>query len=549
MTRWITAMMVALLIVAIGTFATFMVRKPGPSMVVYEQKTFRRGEILGARFALGRNAIVYSAAWEGVPPRIYLATLGNPLHRNLLGADNGVVEAVLPTDEVIFRRAGALESVPVLGGTVRKLCDHVLAADAGPDGQIAIARQVNDKVRVESPIDSPIYTTEWVAPGTLRVSPDGKWIAFFERGAAGSRAFSYDLVVIDVAHAKHVLTRDWTYVQSPAWRPDSREIWFTASQTEGKATELYAVSTSGKLRSLATSPVSFAFDDVSTKGALLHSFNFRNETVAVIGTDEKSLSGSTTVLGDLSRDGKTALLDDINLGRHYTYVRATNGDADPVLLTAAIAIALSPDATSAIAMTDDARQQLLIIPTNGGQPRPLPLGMLEAASWSAAWFPDSKRIVFEGHVHGMPPRIYQQRISGGPITPLSPEGLTLPTLRAVSPDGTWILARAADSTLHLVNVSNRSLSDARGLLPSDVPMQWSRDGREIFVLAKRETCPAKVFRVNPFTGERTFWRDVAPSSCTGVNYIRRIRVSDDETMLVISFVRDYGDLYVATGLR
>lgn len=203
-------------------------------------------------------------------------------------------------------------------------------------------------------------------------------------------------------------------------------------------------------------------------------------------------------------------------------------------------------------MMDEVQPRLLLIPTHSGRPHALPLGPLEAVSGTAAWFPDGKRIAFDGHIHGRLSGVFQQRLDNGAIAQLSPEGeaVSLATLRAVSPDGAWILVRtASDGIVHLLNVGRGTLTDARGILPKDVPMQWSHDGKEVFVLAEREACPAKVFRVNPFSGQRMPWNDIAPANRSGVHYIERVRVSDDERVVIFSFARELGQVFIATGLQ
>jgi len=54
--------------------------KPPP---FYHRLTFRRGTIYGARFAPNGQTVVYTAAWDGQPPKIFATRLGSVESREL----------------------------------------------------------------------------------------------------------------------------------------------------------------------------------------------------------------------------------------------------------------------------------------------------------------------------------------------------------------------------------------------------------------------------------------------------------------------------------
>src|SRR5438874_1094784 len=54
-----------------------------PAQPVFRRITFRRGNVLHARFAPDGKSVVYGAAWGGNPTEVFLTSPGNPESRPL----------------------------------------------------------------------------------------------------------------------------------------------------------------------------------------------------------------------------------------------------------------------------------------------------------------------------------------------------------------------------------------------------------------------------------------------------------------------------------
>src|SRR5262249_15837430 len=163
-----------------------------------------------------------------------------------------------------------------------------------------------------------------------------------------SRAQEGRIMLVDpAAHAK-ALTDLWRDVKGLAWRPDGKEIWFTATtRNEGRA--LYAVTAEGKTRLVARMPGSPWLYDISRDGrVLMDQYSVRHQIAAQPPgeTRERDLSwldGST--LDDLSPDGKRILFTEEYYGggeNSAVYVRSTDG-SPAVRLGEGTAFSFSPD--------------------------------------------------------------------------------------------------------------------------------------------------------------------------------------------------------------
>jgi dipeptidyl aminopeptidase/acylaminoacyl peptidase len=86
----------------------------------------------------------------------------------------------------------------------------------------------------------------------------------------------------------------------------------------------------------------------------------------------------------------------------------------------------------------------------------------------------------------------------------------------VSPDGLEI----AGSTLEGLQLIYRADGEGRprtieGAEPGDFLVQWSADGKSIFVRGPEER-PLTVYRIDLTTGKRERWKELAPPDMTGV---------------------------------
>ena len=114
----------------------------------------------------------------------------------------------------------------------RDVLEDVQDADWLPDGSdLAVSHVVDGKYRLEFPIGKVVYeTTGWVSH--VRVSPDGKRVAFLDQPIVGDDRGS--LSIIDGSGKKQSIPVECESTQGIAWAPSGNEVWFTcASKASG----------------------------------------------------------------------------------------------------------------------------------------------------------------------------------------------------------------------------------------------------------------------------------------------------------------------------
>jgi Tol biopolymer transport system component len=242
-------------------------------------------------------------------------------------------------------------------------------------------------------------------------------------------------------------------------------------------------------------------------------------------------------LADLTPDGAMVLFGD----RTRVFLRRTDGSA-PARLGEGYADALSPDGKWALTTTT-ARDRLVVTPTGAGQPRAL--DRHDVTSYGgAAWFPDGKRILFNGRAPGIALRCYVRHLETNEVRALTPEGRWC---LSVSPDGRFVAAIGQDTGIWLHEANGGRAEAVPGSEPGDRPGGWSADGSSLWVFRRGEV-PACIHRLNVTTGRRTPWKCVVPRDATGVTSITDIRVTPDGRSYAYSYRRVLSELYVVTGL-
>ena len=303
---------------AIGLFAGRLVWKTGPvSYPSYRRLTFRRGPVASARFAPDGQTIVYAAAWDGArKPELFSVRVESPESLRL-ALPAGQVESISRSGEMLLldvlhmggsSETGTLSQTPLSGSAPRDLLEDVGAADWSPDGSaLAVVRAPNWRYRLEFPVGKVLYeTTGWVSHP--RVSPKGDAVAFLDHPVFGDDLGS--VAIVDRSGKKRTLSTGWGSVQGLAWSASGEEIWFTAARISA-ARALYAVSLSGRQRTVATAPGGMTLQDVSRDGRAL--FIRENAWLGFLGllpgeTKERDFSGMEWSAGPiLSEDGKTVV--------------------------------------------------------------------------------------------------------------------------------------------------------------------------------------------------------------------------------------------------
>ncbi len=196
-----------------------------------------------------------------------------------------------------------------------------------------------------------------------------------------------------------------------------------------------------------------------------------------------------TVPLDLSPDGKLLLFveaGEAGGGEYAVFTRDTNG-ASAVRLGQGSPRALSPDGKWALVLRQNmSPPDFVLLPTGVGQPRALTCGNI--APSNGQFFPDSKRLLLDGHEPGHASRIYVMNLDGAQPRAITPEGFSLES-QSLSPEGKRIAAVTGDG-IALVSVDGGEPQLVRGSQPGDLPLRWAKDGQVLFVGRRGETaCP------------------------------------------------------------
>ncbi len=543
---WLLPALAGVLIGAVPA-AYLAQRFASPSPPSFQRLTFRRGDPNSARFAPD-GTIVYSADWDGAPSTLFLARPGARESR-ALGLPSGQILSISASGEMAILLdgggAGTLARVPLGGGAPREILENVSSADWGPDGEaLAVVRTVEGRHRLEYPVGSILYQTEGRPPINPRVSPDGKWVAFFEHEMAPG---DYSVAIAGPNHPRQVLSRGWRGTGGLSWSPSGREIWFSAVQLGGDPA-LYAVTLSGRHRILTQVAGWMVMYDVARDGrVLLSAVNSRVGILylpagAATGRDLAWLDASLAY--ELSHDGTKLLSVELSYGEGRNsaiYLRDTGG-SPAVHLGYGNRPSLSPDGKWVLSIRQDAEgSQLRLLPTRAGESRTVTAGMGYEA---AEWFPDGKRILFTGNEPGRPVRSYVVDLAAGKPAPVTPEGVRA---ARVSPDGRRVVV-TREGKLYLHPLENSGPAHmVSELAPGERVIRWSSEGKYLF-LSRLEPGGLTISRLEIATGRKQLWREVKPPE-PGASFVGTGALSADGKAFACSFQRDIGNLYLVQGLK
>jgi Tol biopolymer transport system component/predicted Ser/Thr protein kinase len=524
---------------------------------VYHQLTFRHGGVRMARFAPDGQTILYSAAWEDSPVEIYSTRPESPESRPF-GLKNAEVLSISAIGEMAvllesrnvepYINTGTLARVPLGGGAPREILEGVQWADWSPDGSsLAVVRDQGGQNRLEYPIGKVLYQTGgWISHP--RVSPKGNLVAFIDHPARRDDAGA--VMVVDLNGNRKAVSGEWETAQGLAWSPSGDEVWFTTARV-GVGRFLYAVSLSGPERLLAREPGTLTLQDVGRDGRVLLTRDVLR--VGMVGKSEgdakeRDLSWlDWSAPTDLSADGKTLVFLESGEGggeNYGAYIRKVDG-SPAVRLGEGSAHALSPDGKWVISSLQHPPVQLSILPTGAGEARPLTHDAINHIR--ARWLPDGKRFVFLGNEPQRGLRLYVQDLDGGKPQAISPDGVSA-TQWEVSPDGRLVAAVGPDQKGYFYSLDGKEPRPIEGFPQGDTAVGWSADGRSIFIYRAGEL-PAKVYRLDLGTGQKTLWKQLMPADDAGVTDIGPILITPDAKTYVYEYGRTLSDLYLVDGLK
>jgi len=274
----------------------------------------------------------------------------------------------------------------------------------------------------------------------------------------------------------------------------------------------------------------------------------RNEILSVAPgeTKERELTWLDYSLpAAVSSDGKMVLFSESGEGGgagYSVYIRKTDG-SPAVRLGEGSSQDLSPDREWVLAIIHNASDpQLVAYPTGAGEPKVFPKDGVSV--FGASFLPDGKRVVFTGSEPGHGSRLYLRDFAGGKPRALSPEGYVG---GLVSPDGQWTTVRGPDRKRYLYPLAGGEPKPIPGLDPRDATLQFSPDGRFLFV-AKSSEAPAQVYRLEIATGKKELWKTLMPADAAGVSSINPLPTPDGSAY-VYNYTRILSDLFLVGGVE
>jgi tRNA A-37 threonylcarbamoyl transferase component Bud32 len=548
--------LMAVVTLLVGLLAGWAIFRSSPvEPVRFQRLTFRRGQVMSARFSADQQTVVYGASWEGAPPEIFTTQIGTPGSRPLgfgwadLLSISSTGEMAISLDRhftVGWETSGTLARVPLEGGAPREILESVHDADWGPDGEsLAVVRTIEGRHRLEYPIGNVLYDTDgWIS--SVRVSPDGNLIAFNDHPVRGDNVGP--IAVIDLEGNKTVFPRRGA-PQGLVWSPDGKEIWGARAGT------LFAQNLDGERRILSSSVGARVLMDVAADGRmLLASQTSRRELVGRHrgSSQEVNLSWfDWSAPSDLSADGRNVLFEEQNRatasGTGYPmYLRGTDG-SPPLRLGDGIGLALSPDGRWALGLTDPfGEPSLTLHPTGPGQPRELDVGDFQPQPW-ASWLPDGSGALLAGSLAGGGTQLFFHDLKSGAPKPVAPEGTRFTyDSNAVSPDGAWVATVSAEGELYRYPIAGGDGEPIPGGQVGDVAIQWDAGGNHIYVY-QPGGLPTRIFKLNLSSGQREVWKELEPADSAGVFTVNMIYMTRDGESYVYSYRRMLSDLYLADG--
>jgi Tol biopolymer transport system component/predicted Ser/Thr protein kinase len=552
------------LAIATSTGAWLYHRNVGSAAIpTYKQLTFERGFVYAARFAPDGRSVVYSASWDGQPLQIYSTDPGSPESRalNLLNSTLFAASAkdlaisIGCRDRYIGDCQGTLALVPISGGAPRELAEEVVAADWTSDGsEMAIVRHTEGKYRVEYPRGKVIYESHKPL-GFVRIAPDGKSLAIAQ--SVGEWGDAGRLFVLDANGKQITHSQMYVSLEGVAWPPSGEEVWLAGTTDAGWADAIYALRMNGQERIVLRLPGMVRLHDISRDGAALLSKDLWRSDIMYRGASDKSERSLSWLdyaqLRDITDDGNMVSIADWGQAAGASglaFVRKTDGSA-AVKLGAWDEPVLSPDGTRVLAVEG--------VTVGTGKPSVVPIGVGEIQKFEVAeiqnvqsmgWMPDGKSFYY-GADDGHGFRMYLQDLAGGKpraVTPVITVKSYYFETHLVSPDGKFLFARDTIGKAKLYPVAGGEPQDLAGLMPEDVWMTWTKDGREAYVFHDEKTS-ATVYRLDVTSGKRQLVAKVAPVDPAGVTSISNVLYTPDGKAYAYSDTQELSELFIVAGVK
>jgi hypothetical protein len=548
----------AVLAAATALLALAQLLHPAVKPPEYKRLTFEAGTVYAARFAPNGQSIVYSAAWSGKPVQLF-TTVGNSMltqpltlsDANLLAISSGNELAVVlhgTHNGQLETVGGMLARAPLAGGSPKEMQADVRWADWDSRGELAVVHDVDGHGRLEYPIGKVLYQSTGRI-SNIRFSPHGDRIAFMNHPTLWDNGGA--VCVVDLAGNLQTLTQEWESEQGVAWRPDGKEIWFTAIE-QGTNLNLMAVTLAGKVRTLLDLPMGITLQDISPDGHVLIALNTKRLAMA-LGTlgnsqDVELSWHDWNVAKDVSPDGKFVLFEDASeaAGASYAVEQRKLDGTLPIRLGDGSAGGLSPDGKWTVSVSNAQPQHMTLLPIGPGQPRPVDISGVEHIQSGWARFLDEQRLIVNANEKDHTAnRCYVLDIAGGKPKAVTPEGTAC---GPSSPDGRFVVGVGKNSAMAIYPVGDGSPRSVPGLEAGFVPVQWASNSSFLYGYIPGEL-PSKIYKVEISTGKQTVVQELRPEAPAGVVTVSPVIASRDGTHFVYSYNQTLSVLYLISGLQ
>jgi len=445
---------------------------------------------------------------------------------------------------------GPLSSVPVLGGSPRRIGDFIAETAAwSPDGKLLaytslgdlfIAKADGSESRKLLSVNGDIRNVTW--------SPDGSHLRFGSSETAGTVGLQILREVSVDGSGLRELLPGWRTPPDECcgkWTTDGNFVFQSQGQIWALPEERGMFQSAPKPVQLTSSPMTLSSPLPSKDGKKLFviGHTYRGELVRY---DSKTLQfvpflgGISAEYVDFSKDGQWVAYTSYPEG---TLWRSRTDGTDRLQLTfppfAPILPRWSPDGKTILffqfAQGANEPARIYEISPAGGSPRLL-LPDDRSQQLDPNWSPDGSKIIFSGESNNPSSSIRILDVSTRQLSTLPASGgLFSPRW---SPDGRRVSAFSADSkTLLLFDFdANQWKELARGSLGW---LNWSRDSQYVYVLDFRQQ--NAVIRVRVSDGEREQVADVKDFPATG-RYGSALALTPDDQPILL---RDTGtqDVY------
>ncbi|HTL43823.1 MAG TPA: WD40 repeat domain-containing serine/threonine protein kinase [Vicinamibacterales bacterium] len=495
------------------------------------QLTFRSGTVRGARFAPGSQNVIYAAAWEGQPIKLFSTRPGSPDSAALTVPDADLMAVSGATSEMLatlgavpvfsYYTRGTLARASIAGGAPRALLENVIAADFSPDGQaLAAIVGVPGEFSLQFPVGSERLKTPY-AMSDVRVAPDGHQLAFLSHASGGDEG---DVRVISTSGEQRTVSSGWITLGGLAWAAGGRELWFTGSR-KGGVRALWAATLDGRERLLYRSTDSLTLQDVAPDGRALVSAGTPRVRV-LYGSLHDPVDHDLTWFDhgtqpSVTADGKLVAYTESGEGAGSTYgifVRATNGEP-AVRIADGRASAISPDGTRVLVQDLADPHVAALVPTGTGAPKRLSLKTLDQIA-IGSWFPDGRHIVILGTEPGHSVRSWRLDTRSGELAAITPEGAAG---RIVSPNGQYLAVTEGDDR-YLLDLRSGAKLRSDGVEKPDLAIGFTADSKAVYVFSP-DSQGGRIFRIA--SGIRTLVRALRPADPAGLRAVFQPSMSLD----------------------